>query len=229
MEKIGLIAGSRKFPLVLSEAARKKNYYIVAIAIKGDTSPSLKDSVDKIYWLALSEFRRIFEIFKKEGVTKVIMAGQISPYRLFSKEIEKDKDLKSLLTGLKDKKADTIFGAIAEKLKEGGLELLDSTVFIKDLLPKKGALTKSGPDFSTCDGHPARIYGLNLVGLRRDKFSKDLIEQLNRAFKILFNSGLSIKHSLEKIEKEIEKTSQVLYLVNFIKNSQRGIVHSCRK
>lgn len=149
MEKIGLIAGSRKFPLVLSEAARKKNYYIMAIAIKGDTSPSLKDSVDKIYWLALSEFRRIFEIFKKEGVTKVIMAGQISPCRLFSKEIEKDKDLKSLLAGLKDKKADTIFAAFAEKLKEGGLELLDSTVFIKDLLPKKGALTKLEPDFST--------------------------------------------------------------------------------
>lgn len=149
MEKIGLIAGSRKFPLVLSEAARKKNYYIVAIAIKGDTSPSLKNSVDRIYWLALSEFRRMFEIFKKESVTKVIMAGQISPYRLFSKEIEKGKDLKSLLTNLKDKRADTIFGAIAEKLKEGGLELLDSTVFIKDLLPRKGALTKLGPDFST--------------------------------------------------------------------------------
>lgn len=148
MEKIGLIAGNRKLPFVLSEAARKKNYHIVAVAIKGDTSPRLKDCVDTIYWLALSEFPRMLEILKKEGVTKVIMAGQISPCRLFSKEINKNEELKSLLTSLKDKKADTIFGAIAEKLREEGLELIDSTTFIKDLLPQKGTLSKSEPDFS---------------------------------------------------------------------------------
>jgi DUF1009 family protein len=37
MEKIGLIAGNRKFPIILAEAAKKNNYYIVAVAIKGDT------------------------------------------------------------------------------------------------------------------------------------------------------------------------------------------------
>jgi UDP-N-acetylglucosamine acyltransferase len=84
------------------------------------------------------------------------------------------------------------------------------------------------PPYSTSDGHPARVYGLNLVGLRRNNIPRDSIEELNRAFKILFNTGLSIKHALEKIEKEIQQTEEILYLVNFIKSSQRGISHSCR-
>lgn len=149
MERIGLIAGNRKFPLLFAEAARQKGYYIVAVAIKADTSPKLKSLVDKIYWIGLDQFRRMFDIFKQEGITKVIMAGQISPRRLFSKEIEKDEELKKLLASIKDKKADTIFGAIAQRLKESGIQLLDSTIFIKELLPAKGTLTSIEPDFST--------------------------------------------------------------------------------
>ncbi|MDD5166619.1 MAG: acyl-[acyl-carrier-protein]--UDP-N-acetylglucosamine O-acyltransferase, partial [Candidatus Omnitrophica bacterium] len=85
------------------------------------------------------------------------------------------------------------------------------------------------PPYSTCDGHPARVYGLNLIGLRRHNFTKESIEQLNRAFKILFNSGLSTKHALEKIKAEMPKAQEVSYLVNFIKNAQRGVAGSCRK
>lgn len=147
MEKIGLIAGNKKLPLIFSEAAKKRNYYIVAVAIRGDTCAKLKQSVDKIYWVGLDEFHKMLEIFKEEGVNKIIMAGQISPQRLFSKEIDKDQELKNLLTSIKDKKADTIFGAIAEKLKESGFQLLDSTLFIEELLPKQGTLTKRKPAF----------------------------------------------------------------------------------
>ncbi len=145
MEKIGLIAGNRKFPILFSRAAKEKNYYIVALAIKKDTSPRLKEIVDKIYWIGLDEFSRGFEIFKREGITRLVMAGQISPHRLFSKEINKDPVLRELLGGIKDKRADSIFGAIAQKLKDTGFELLDSTTFIEDYLPKQGVLTKNQP------------------------------------------------------------------------------------
>ncbi len=85
------------------------------------------------------------------------------------------------------------------------------------------------PPYSTCDGHPARVYGLNLVGLRRHNVSKDSIQQLNRAFKIFFNEGYILKHSLEKVEKEVEISKEVSHLINFMKNSSRGVTHSCRK
>lgn len=149
MERLGLIAGNRKFPLLFAEAAKQKGYYIVAVAIKNDTSRRLKSFVDKIYWIGLDEFRRMFEIFKNENISRVIMAGQISPRRLFSKEIEKDEELKELLASIKDKRADTIFGAVAQKLKKHGIELMDSTMFIRELLPARGTLTRLEPDSDT--------------------------------------------------------------------------------
>jgi len=84
------------------------------------------------------------------------------------------------------------------------------------------------PPFSTCDGHPARIYGLNLIGLRRKGISHDAIKKIDQAFKLIFNSGLSAKHALERVEKEIEKTEEIIYLVNFVKSSERGLTRSCR-
>ncbi len=84
------------------------------------------------------------------------------------------------------------------------------------------------PPFSTCDGHPARVYGLNLIGLRRKGVSDPSIKQIGRAFRMVFNSGLSIKHSVETVEKEITGVEEVEYLLNFIRNSERGLARSCR-
>jgi UDP-N-acetylglucosamine acyltransferase len=81
------------------------------------------------------------------------------------------------------------------------------------------------PPYSTCDGHPAKVYGLNITGLRRADMKPETIAQLGVSFKILFNSGLSLKHALEKIQSEIKPFPEVLGLVNFMNNSQRG---SCR-
>lgn len=84
------------------------------------------------------------------------------------------------------------------------------------------------PPYSTCDGHPARVYGLNLIGLRRHGIKRESIRQLDNAYKILFNSGLSLKHALEKVEEEVKPSSEVSYLIDWVKNSQRGLSHSCR-
>lgn len=145
---------------MFSEAAKKKNYHIVAVAIKGETSAGLKKYTDKIYWLGLGEFSRLFGIFKAEGITKIVMAGQISPRRLFSREVLKDGELKAILDNLKDKRADTIFLAIAQRLQAFGFELLDSTTFIKDALPGKGILTERKPCFKEWDDV---YFGLDLA------------------------------------------------------------------
>ena len=108
--------------------------------------------------------------------------------------------------------------AIHQFVKVGRLSIIGGcSKVVQDVLP-----------FSTCDGHPARIYGLNLIGLRRDGIEKEAMEKLNRAFKILFNLGLSIKHALERIEKEIKPSDEISYLVSFIKTSKRGISRSYR-
>ena len=120
---------------------------------------------------------------------------------------------------------------IEDKAVVGGLVAIHQFVRIGTLSIIGGCskVVQDIPPFSTCDGHPARVYGLNLVGLKRQKITKDSIVLLDRAFKVLFNEGHTIKHSLEKLEKDIKSTQEISYLINFIKNSKRGIAHSCRK
>ncbi len=145
-EKIGLIAGNRKFPLLFCAGARKRGIDVVAVAIKGETSTAINRLARKVYWLRLSEFKLMFDIFNSAGVKNVYMAGQVSPYRLFSREVLKSRDIQELLSNILNKKADTIFSAIADKLKESGLVLSDSTVFVKEFMPGKGVLTEKCPD-----------------------------------------------------------------------------------
>jgi hypothetical protein len=160
MPKIGLIAGNRKFPIIVASEAKKRGYSVVAIAIKGEAHLRLSSLVEKIYWLGLNDFPRAFQIFQNEKITEVVMVGQISPYQLFRPQVRNSPGLKSLLDSLKDKRADTIFGAIARRLEERGIRVLNSTFLLGDFLPRKGVLTQSQPDFS----HWEDIYlGLNVA------------------------------------------------------------------
>lgn len=148
IKKIGLIAGNGKFPLLFAKAASRYGIEVVAIAIKKDTSRLIIPLVKKVYWLSLKEYGKLFGIFKNEGIQKVIMAGQVNPQNLFYKDVG-DEALKSLLAAIKDKRPDTVFGAVADKLAEHSIDLLDSTLFLDEFLPKKGVLTKISPDQKT--------------------------------------------------------------------------------
>ena len=79
------------------------------------------------------------------------------------------------------------------------------------------------PPFSTCDGHPARVYGLNLVGLKRASFSSETLRILRRAFKILFFSELVKATAIEEVKKQISLTPEIEHLLQFVQTSQRGL------
>ncbi len=148
IKKIGLIAGNGKFPLLFAHAAAEKGLEVIAIAVKKDTSPRIVPLVKKTYWLSLKDYSRMFDIFEQEGITKAIMAGQVNPQNLFYKDVG-DEALKTLLAAIKDKRPDTIFKAVADKLAEHSIELIDSTLLLEKYLPQKGVLTKHKPDATT--------------------------------------------------------------------------------
>ncbi|MBF0532360.1 MAG: acyl-ACP--UDP-N-acetylglucosamine O-acyltransferase [Candidatus Omnitrophica bacterium] len=79
------------------------------------------------------------------------------------------------------------------------------------------------PPFSMCDGHPARVHGLNSVGLKRAGFSSEALLELKRAFKTLFHSGLSRGHALAQLAKSQPLITEVRQLVDFIQASKRGV------
>jgi UDP-N-acetylglucosamine acyltransferase len=119
---------------------------------------------------------------------------------------------------------------IEDKVVIGGIVAIHQFVRVGMLSITGGCskVVQDIPPFSTCDGHPARVYGLNLIGLRRKGVSRESIRQIDQAFKLIFNSGLSIKHAAEKVEKELTGTEEINYLLNFIKSSERGLTRSCR-
>ena len=121
--------------------------------------------------------------------------------------------------------------SIEDRAVIGGLVAIHQFVRVGELSIIGGCskVVQDIPPYSTCDGHPAAVFGLNLVGLRRNNVSKESIGLLDDAFRILFSSGLSMKHALEKLTKEVKSTSEVAYLAEFIKKTERGLARSCRK
>lgn len=144
-KKLGLIAGNGKFPILFAQEARGQNYSVVAAAIKGDTSFLLKPFVEKIAWFNPGELKNLFEYFKDNNVKEVIMAGQVNPNHLFEKNVPMDEEFKELFKAIHNRKADTIFSSIADRLKSRGMELLDSTFLLKRHLAPAGTLTRRGP------------------------------------------------------------------------------------
>jgi len=142
---LGLIAGNGKFPILFAQKAKKQNYRVIAAGVKGDTSCLLRFFVDKFTVFKVGEFKKLFSFFKNEGVKTVIMAGQVNPDNLFDNKVELDNELQNLFDALKDRKADTIFSAIADRLADHGIKLVDSTFLIKEYLSPKGTLTNRGP------------------------------------------------------------------------------------
>ncbi|MFH1202566.1 MAG: acyl-ACP--UDP-N-acetylglucosamine O-acyltransferase [Candidatus Omnitrophota bacterium] len=114
---------------------------------------------------------------------------------------------------------------LEDKAVIGGLVAIHQFVRIGTLSIIGGCskVVQDIPPYSTCDGHPAKVFGINIVGLKRADFPKETITVLKHAFKILFFSQISIPHALEKIEKEITGCKEVSHLVDFVKASERGI------
>lgn len=77
--------------------------------------------------------------------------------------------------------------------------------------------------YALAGGYPLKIAGVNLVGLKRRGFTLEMIRPLQRAFKLLFSADLNTTQALERIESEVEKTTEVQEVLDFIANSSRGI------
>lgn len=71
---------------------------------------------------------------------------------------------------------------------------------------------------------PITYGGINIVGLRRRQFSRELIEDIHQAYRLIYNSHLNVQEALEQIKYEINVGPEVQYIIDFIRSSQRGII-----
>ncbi len=84
-------------------------------------------------------------------------------------------------------------------------------------------VVKDIPPFFMANGMPARIVGLNIVGLRRNKFTSERVKILKQAYKILYRSGLSLPSAVERIKAELPMNDDIRMLLDFIAGTRRGI------
>ncbi|MGV8074662.1 MAG: acyl-ACP--UDP-N-acetylglucosamine O-acyltransferase [Syntrophobacteraceae bacterium] len=87
----------------------------------------------------------------------------------------------------------------------------------------KAGVSMDVPPFMLATGNPAKLYGPNMVGLRRSGFSTKAIQALKKSYKILFRSGLPLTARIEKVREEVEAFPEVEMLLQFmIESSKRG-------
>ena len=144
-EKLGLIAGNGKFPFLIVDAARAQGLDVVVAAIKEETFPEIETSgASAVHWLSLGELSKLIDTFKREGVHRAIMAGQVKHKQIFS-SIRPDWRLAKLLLSLRTRNTDALLGAVAKVLGDEGITLENSTSLLGPLLAKVGVLTERAP------------------------------------------------------------------------------------
>ena len=139
--KYGIIAGNGRFPILALETARQMGDEAVAIAIREEASPEIEHVAAKCHWVSLGELSRLIEICRAEGITQIMMAGQVKHAKIFS-NIKPDWRLFKLLAALPGKNTEGLIGAVAKVLQSEGIELVDSTRLLKSLLAPEGLLTE---------------------------------------------------------------------------------------
>jgi len=146
-QKLGVIAGNGRFPFLVLDAARAQGYEVVVAAIKEETSPEIESRGAIVHWLSLGELSKLIETFRREGITRAVMAGQVKHKQIFS-SIRPDWKLAKLLLSLGTRNTDSLLGAIAKVLADEGIKLENSTSLLEPLLAKSGILTKRAPSES---------------------------------------------------------------------------------
>lgn len=139
--KYGLIAGNGRFPFMILESARERNLDMIVAAVREEAFPEIETCGYPVHWLALGQLGKLIRLFREAGVSKAIMAGQVKHVQIFGSSLP-DLTMLKLLAGLKHKSTDALIGAVAQVLAESGIELLDSTNFLKPHLAPEGKLTR---------------------------------------------------------------------------------------
>src|SRR5260370_3048739 len=136
---LGLIAGNGIYPLLVARAARQGGVReIHGAELENEPRRDLADAADTIEWLRVGQLSRLLKYFSRVEAHHAIMAGQIAPKNLF--ELRPDLKALMLLSKLKKRNAETLFGGVAAELANAGVTLLPAITFLEESLAGTGWL-----------------------------------------------------------------------------------------
>ncbi len=147
--KIGLIAGNGRFPFLVLDAARSLGYDVTIIALKEEASTEIEDAAARepkatVHWISIGQLGAFLKILKDAGLTQAVMAGQVKHIKIFGGFVP-DLTAMSLLSRIKSMNTDALIAAVADLMREHGVELINSTAFLEPLLAGAGQLSARAP------------------------------------------------------------------------------------
>ena len=140
-----MIAGNGRFPILAAKEARSQGYRVAICGIEEEADGSLQKIADVFQWVKIGELKKLVKFFKAESVHEVIMAGKVEKVRLFQENVRPDFEMVKVVMKTRDFKDDSLLLGITHYLHEQGIDVLDSTFFLKYALPGPGVLGKKKP------------------------------------------------------------------------------------
>lgn len=143
-ERIGLLAGNGRFPIIFAQNAARLGYSVSAIAHIGETAPDLERHVDRIHWVKIGQFSKVIRALKQDGVCQAVMLGGIKKTHIFTTVLPDFRAL-AVATRLRHLKDDAILREVAAELEGEGIRIRESTFGLHGILVEEGVLTKRKP------------------------------------------------------------------------------------
>lgn len=146
---LGIIAGNGRFPFLVLDAARSLGHAVTIVAVREEADPALADAAARapaaaLHWVSLGQLGTCLDILTRAGVHQAVMAGQVKHTRIFG-GIVPDLTFLSVLTRLRARNTDALIAAVADVMRDRGIELLDSTALLQPLLATDGCMTRRVP------------------------------------------------------------------------------------
>lgn len=142
--RYAIICGNGRFPILALEAARRQGDEVVAFGIKEEADAAIEALATRTHWISLGQLSKLIDTLHKEGISQVMMAGQVKHASIFS-AITPDWRLIKLLGKLATKNTDSLIGVVVEELRGEGLELVESTRLLSSLLATEGVMSRRKP------------------------------------------------------------------------------------
>lgn len=142
LDVLFLIAGGGEYPRLVIDGARASGVKRIVMAFfEGETDPALCQSVDEVYRMRVGQMGKLLDAARKSGAGGAIMAGQIAPGHLF--DLRPDFKALVILAKLRERNAESLFGAVSAELERIGVPVLSAVTFLDSHLAHKGHI--AGP------------------------------------------------------------------------------------
>jgi DUF1009 family protein len=148
-QKLAIIAGNGRFPFLVLDAARSLGHDVTIVGIKEEASKELEVAAAgppkaDLHWVSIGQLGTFLEILKNAKITTAVMAGQVKHVKIFG--FVPDATAMKMMFKLGTRNTDSLIGAVADLMREHGIELINSTQFLQPMLAGDGQLSERAPN-----------------------------------------------------------------------------------